>query len=151
MMNNKKIMNELVKNFYKKRDRFEAWQITEYDDVSKLVLLNGYSIFRVFKDEILPIGENERGIKGENIKKMFNTDLSGYKKAENLEINKMYIPTSKKFYNCLDDVCYFDNDLMQYLDNKIDYAFYYKDAKSPIYVTTGHDYRVAIILPVKVK
>ena len=63
----------------------------------------------------------------------------------------MYIPTTKKFYNCLDDVCYFDNDLMKYLDNKTDYAFYYRDAKSPIYVTTGQDYKVALILPVKVK
>ena len=152
MVNSKKIMSDLVKNFYKKRDKFEPWQVAKYDSTSLLVLLNGYSIFRVLKDEILPIRENERGIKGENIRKMFDADIpEDYKKAENVEINKMYIPTTKKFYNCLDDVCYFDNDLMKYLDNKTDYAFYYRDAKSPFYIIAGRDYKVALVLPVKIK
>ena len=146
IMNSKKIMSELVKNFYAK-NKFQPWNVCDYDNVSKLVIFNGHSIFRVFKDDLLPIAENEAGFKKDTLIKVFNTDLTDYKKSEKMEVNAKYV--NKKFFNCLDDKIYFDNDLLKYFDKKQKYDFYYKAEKQPIFVKCN-DYIVAMILPVTV-
>lgn len=148
-MNSKKIMSELVKNFYAK-NKFQPWNVCDYDETSRLVIFNGYSIFRVFKDNFLPITENEVGFKKDALIKAFNTDLADYKKAEKLEINAKYDQANKKFFNCLDGTIYFDNDLLKYFDKKQKYDFYYKAERQPIFVKCNN-YTVAMILPVNVK
>lgn len=149
IMNSKKIMSELTKNFYTK-NKFHPWNVCDYDNISKLVIFNGYSIFRVFKENFLPIAENEEGFKKDTLIKVFNTDLTDYKKAENIEINAKYDNVNKKFFNCLDDTIYFDNDLLKYFDKKQKYDFYYKAKNQPIFVKCN-DYTVAMILPVNVR
>jgi hypothetical protein len=148
IVNHKKIAQELVKNFYAKR-QFHAWNVVEYDNLTKLVIFNGHSIYRVFKEDFL-IGKNERGFKPEGLKKCFDEDLSGYKKAEKIEINKKYDEVNKKFYTCFDGEVYIDNDTLKYLDAKQEYQYWYKAKKAPIFVTTGNDFKVAMILPVNV-
>lgn len=148
IVNSKKIMSELVKNFYSKR-KFHAWNVCDYDDVSKLVIFNNYSIFRVFNESFLPITDNEVGLKRDALIKAFNTDLTDYKKAKKIKINAEYDNVNKKFFNCLDDMVYFDNDLLKYFNKKQKYDFYYKDKAQPIFVKCK-DYIVAMILPVNV-
>ena len=82
--------------------------------------------------------------------KAFNTDLADYKKAEKIEINAKYDTVNKKFFNCLDDAIYFDNDLLKYFDKKQKYDFYYKAKKQPIFVKYN-DYTVAMIAPVSIQ
>lgn len=146
IVNSKKIMSELIKNFYAK-NKFQPWNVCDYDNISKLVIFNEHSIFRVFKENFLPIAENETGFKKDTLIKVFNTDLTDYKKSEKIEINAKYV--NKKFFNCLDDKIYFDNDLLKYLDKKQKYDFYYKAERQPIFVKCK-DYIVAIILPVNI-
>lgn len=148
-MNSKKIMSELTKNFYAK-NKFHDWNVCDYDNISKLVMFNRYSIFRVLKENFLPIAENEAGFKKDTLIKVFNTDLADYKKAEKIEINAKYDAVNKKSFNCLDDTIYFDNDLLKYFDKKQKYDFYYKAKKQPIFVKCK-DYTVAMILPVNVQ
>ena len=148
-VNSKKIMSELVKNFYAK-NKFQPWNVCDYDNISKLVIFNGHSIFRVFKDNFLPIAENEVGFKKDVLMKAFNIDLTDYKKSEKIEVNAKYDDVHKKFFDCLDDKIYFDNDLLKYLDKKQKYDFYYKAEKQPIFVKCG-DYTVAMILPVNIR
>lgn len=148
-MNSKKIMSELTKNFYAK-NKFQPWNVCDYDNNSKLVIFNGYSMFRVLKENFLPITENEVGLKKDTLIKAFNTDLADYKKAEKIEINAKYDTANKKFFNCLDDTIYFDNDLLKYFDKKQKYDFYYKAKKQPIFVKCK-DYTVAMILPVNIQ
>lgn len=149
IMNSKKIMSELTKNFYAK-NKFQLWNVCDYDNISKLVIFNGHSIFRVLKENFLPIAENEAGFKKDALIKAFNTDLADYKKAEKIEINAKYDTANKKFFNCLDDTIYFDNDLLKYFDKKQKYDFYYKAKKQPIFVKRN-DYIVAMILPVNIQ
>lgn len=149
IMNSKKIMSELIKNFYAK-NTFQPWNVCDYDNISKLVIFNGYSIFRVFKDNFLPIAENKVGIRKDVLMKAFNVDLTDYKKAKKIEVNAKYDDVYKKFFDCLDDTIYFDNDLLKYFDKKQKYDFYYKAEKQPIFVKCN-DYTVAMILPVNVK
>lgn len=149
IVNSKKIMSELIKNFYAK-NKFQPWNVCDYDNISKLVIFNGHSIFRVFKENFLPIAENETGFKKDTLIKVFNTDLTDYKKSEKIEINAKYDDVNKNFFNCLDDKIYFDNDLLKYLDKKQKYDFYYKAEKQPIFVKCN-DYIVAMILPVNIK
>lgn len=148
IMNSKKIMSELVKNFYAK-NKFQPWNVCDYDNISKLVIFNGHSIFRVFKDNLLPIAENEVGFKKDVLMKAFNVDLTDYKKAEKIEVNAKYDDVYKKFFDCLDDTIYFDNDLLKYFDKKQKYDFYYKAKKQPIFVKCN-DYTVAMILPINI-
>jgi hypothetical protein len=148
IVNHKKIAQELVKNFYSKR-QFQAWNVVDYDDLTKLVIFNGYSILRVFKEDFL-IAENKYGFKPEELKKCFDEDLSGYKKATNIEIKKKYDEANKKFYTCFDGEVYIDDDMLKYLDSKQEYKYWYKAKKAPIFVTTTNDFKVAMILPVNV-
>lgn len=149
IMNSKKIMSELVKNFYAK-NKFQPWNVCDYDYISKLVIFNDYSIFRIFKENFLPITENEAGLKKDALIKAFNTDLTDYKKAEKIEVNAKYDNVNKKFFNRLDNTIYFDNDLLKYFDKKQKYDFYYKAEKQPIFVKCN-DYTVAMILPANVQ
>lgn len=148
IVNSKKIMSELVKNFYAK-NKFQLWNVCDYDNISKLVIFNGHSIFRVLKENFLPIAENETGFKKDTLIKVFNTDLTDYKKSEKIEINAKYDDANKKFFNCLDGKIYFDNDLLKYLDKKQKYDFYYKAEKQPIFVKCN-GYIVAMILPINI-
>lgn len=149
IVNHKKIAQELVKNFYSKR-QFNAWNVCDYDNISELVIFNGYSIFRVFKEEFL-IGENEHGFKIDALKKCFDEGLSEYRKATNIEIKKKYSPSDKKFYTCFDDTVWIDDDMLKYLDAKQNYQYWYKSKKAPIFVTTTDDFKVAMILPVNIQ
>jgi hypothetical protein len=148
IVNHKKIAQELVKNFYSKHP-FQMWNVVEYDDLTKLVIFNGHSILRVFKQDFL-IGKNEYGFRPEALKKCFDEDLREYKKAEKIEVKKRYDEVNKKFYTCFDDTIYIDDDMLKYLDAKQEYKFWYKAKKAPIFVTTTNDFKVAMILPVNV-
>jgi hypothetical protein len=148
IVNSKKISQELVKNFYSKR-QFKMWNVCDYDNISNLVIFNGHSIYRVFKRDFL-IRENEHGFKPEALKKCFNEDLSGYKKATKIEVKKKYDANNKKFYTCFDDTVYVDDDTLKYLDAKQEYQYWYKEKKAPIFITTSNDYKIAMILPVNV-
>lgn len=147
VVNHKKIAQELVKNFYSKR-QFNAWNACDYDNLTKLVIFNGYSIFRVFKEDFL-IEKNEHGFKPDGLKKCFDADLSEYKKAERIE--KKYDQNNKKFYTCFDDEVWIDDDILKYLDSKQDYQYLYKGKKAPVFVTTGNDFKVAMICPVNIQ
>ena len=150
ILNHKKIANEVVKNFYTKKDKFNQWQVTDYDKLTSLVMFNAHSIYRVFKDDFL-IRENKDGIKTDTIKKFFDADLNEYKKAENVELKKRYDTKSKKFYTCIDDEVWIDDDTLKYLDAKQEYQFWYKSKKEPIFITTLKDYKVALICPVHIQ
>jgi hypothetical protein len=149
IVNSKKISQELVKNFYSKR-QFQMWNVCDYDNISKLVIFNSHSIYRVFKRDFI-IQENEHGFKKEALEKCFNADLSEYKKATKIEVNKKYDEVNKKFYTCFDGEVYIDNDTLKYLDTKQEYQYWYKEKKAPVFITTGNDYKIAMILPVNVR
>lgn len=148
ILDHKKITNALVKNFYAKKDKFSGWQVADYDNSTNLVMFNPYSIYRVFKDEFL-IQSNKDGIKVDSIKKFFDADLSEYKKAETVEIKKMY--NNKRFYTCFDNKVWIDDDALKYLDAKQQYSFYYKSKKDPIFITTLKNYKVAMVCPVNIQ
>lgn len=150
ILNHKKITNEMVKNFYAKKNKFEAWQVADYDKLTSLVMFNPHSIYRVFKDEFL-IRENKEGIKADSIKKFFDIDLSEYKKAEVIEVKKKYDENNKKFYTCIDNKVWINDDTLKYLDSKQQYSFWYKSKKEPIFITTLKDFKVALICPVNIK
>lgn len=149
IVNHKKIAQELVKNFYSKR-QFNAWNVVDYDDLTKLVIFNGHSILRVFKKDFL-IKENKHGFRKEALIKCFDADLSEYKKAERIEIKKKYDQNNKKFYTCFDDEAWIDDDMLKYLDSKQDYQYWHKGKKAPVFITTGNDFKVAMILPVNIR
>jgi hypothetical protein len=113
IVNSKKISQELVKNFYSKR-QFQMWNVVDYDNISKLVIFNGHSIYRVFKRDFI-IQENEHGFKKEALEKCFNADLSEYKKATKIEVNKKYDEVNKKFYTCFYPVTF----LKKYIEHQI--------------------------------
>jgi len=150
IVNHKKIAGEMVKNFYSKKDKMQSWNVVDYDNLSKLVIFNGYSIFRVFKEDFL-IAENKHGFKPDGLKKCFDENLNEYKKATKIEIKKKYDEANKKFYTCFDDTVYIDDDTLKYLDAKQEYKFWYKAKKAPIFVTTTNDFKVAMILPVNIR
>ena len=150
ILNHKKITNEIVKNFYTKKDKFNQWQVADYDKLTSLVMFNKHSIYRVFKDDFL-IRKNKDGIKTDTIKKFFGADLNEYKKAENVETKKRYDTKSKKFYTCIDDEIWIDDDTLKYLDTKQEYQFWYKSKKEPIFITTLKDFKVALICPVHIQ
>jgi phage anti-repressor protein len=150
IVNAKKISQELVKNFYSKKDKMSNWNVIDYEKISKLVMFNSYSIFRVFKDDIL-IGANEHGVKDDTLKEFFNTDLSEYKKAEVVEIKKKYDANNKKFYTCFDGKVWINDDMLKYLDSKQQYQYWYKSRKEPIFITTNNDFKVAMICPVNIR
>lgn len=150
ILNHKKIANEMVKNFYAKKDKFSQWQVVDYDKITNLVMFNCYSIYRVFKDDFL-IKSNEEGIKEMSIKKFFDTDLSGYQKAEDVEVKKMYDSNNKKFYTCFDDKVWINDDALKYLDTKQQYQYWYKSKKEPIFITTQKDFKIAMVCPVNIK
>lgn len=149
IVNHKKIAQELVKNFYSKR-QFNAWNACDYDNLTKLVIFNGHSIFKVFKKDFL-IKENKHGFRKEALIKCFDADLNEYKKAERIEIKKKYDQNNKKFYTCFDDEVWIDDNMLKYLDSKQDYQYWYKGKKAPVFVTTGNDFKVAMILPVNIQ
>lgn len=146
ILNYKKITNEMVK-----KDKFVAWQVADYDKLTSLVMFDLHSIYRVFKKDFLLIKENERGIKKETLKKIFNVNLSEYKKAEVIEIKKMQGQTNKKNYTCLDNEVWINNDRLKYIDKKQKYQFWYKSKKEPIFITTVDNFKVALICPVNIK
>lgn len=150
ILNHKKIANEIVKNFYAKKDKFSQWQVVDYDKLTNLVMFNAHSIYRVFKDEFL-ITSNKDGIKENNIKKFFDADLSEYQKAENIEVKKMYNPNNKKFYTCLDGEVWIDDDTLKYLDTKQQYQYWYKSKREPIFITTLKDFKIAMVCPVNIQ
>lgn len=74
ILNHKKIATEIVKNFYAKKNKFSQWQVTDYDNLTNLVMINAHSIYRVFKDDFL-IKSNKNGI---------SRSFLTYKKAEDV-------------------------------------------------------------------
>ena len=150
ILNHKKITNEVVKNFYSKKNKMSQWQVADYDKLTSLVMFNDYSIFRVFKDEFL-IKENKDGVKPDSIKKFFDIDLNDYKKAEIIEVKKKYNQDTKKFYTCFDNEVWINDDMLKYLDAKQSYSFWYKSRKDPVFITTQKDYKIAMICPVNIK
>ena len=136
----------MVKNFYAKRDKMFKWQVADYDNQTQLAMFNNYSIFRVFKEEFL-IKENSQGVKADALKKYFDADLNEYKKAEIIETKKKYDQSTKTFYTCFDNEVWINDKMLDYLDSKQSYSFYYKSKREPIFVTL-RDYKVAMILPV---
>lgn len=148
ILDHKKIASKLVKNFYAKRDRFTQWQVVDYDKLTNLVMFNCYSIYRVFKDDFLI---RSHGIKENSIKNFFDADLSEYKKAEDIEVKKMYNQNNKKFYTCLDGEVWINDDALKYLDVKQQYQYWYKSKKEPTFITIQNDFKVAMVYPVNIQ
>lgn len=149
-INQKKVQNKVINNMFKK-NKVDYTRVDKDNSIFTYVLINSYSVFKLFKDDCY-IVENNKKIK-KRIEDLFNTfqkDEASYKEAQ--LTNTVMIKNNYKI-NTLETAdglkVYFDNDMLKYFEKKEinNITWFVKSPKEPIFLRFA-DEVICTILPI---
>ena len=152
-INQKKIQNEIINNMFKKNKR-NYTRVDKDGSIFTYVMMNGYSILKLFKDDCY-IVENNKELKKaiEDIFGIFEKERVNYKEAQ--LANSLIIKDDLKLNTLETDSLkvHFNNDMLKYFEKKeIDNVkWFVKAPKEPIFVVESTKEVICVILPFYLK
>lgn len=152
-INEKKIQQEIIGNMFK-RNKGDYTRVDKDNSVFTYVMINTYSIFKIFKEECYIVENNKKFKKGiENMFGLFRKEKDNYKEAQ---LSNNLIIKDKLKLNTLETAdglkVYFNNDMLKYFEKKeVDNVkWFVKSEKEPIFVEFANEV-ICMILPIYLK
>lgn len=149
-INQKKVQQEIINNMFKK-NKGEYTRVDKDNSIFTYVLINTYSIFKLFKDDCYIIENNKKFKKViEDTFDSFYKEARNYKKAQ--LTNSLIIKDGLKI-NTLETTdglkVYFNNDMLKYFEKKEinNVSWFVKSPKEPIFVMFANEV-ICMILPI---
>lgn len=152
-INQKKVQQEIINNMFK-INKVDYARVDKDDSVFTYVLINTYSIFKLFKDDCYIVENNKKFKKAmESAFEFFNKKRDNYKEAK--LANNLIIKDKQKIntLEATDDLkVYFDNAMLKYFEKKEinNVTWFVKSQKEPIFVTFMNEV-ICMILPIYLK
>lgn len=151
-INQKKVQQEIINNMFKK-NKGDYTRVDKDNSIFTYVLINTYSIFKLFKDDCYIVENNKKFKKViDDAFDSFHKEKDNYKKAQ---LTNNLIIKDKLKINALEAdglKVYFDNDMLKYFEKKEinNVAWFVKSPKEPIFVEFANEV-ICMILPIYLK